>query len=101
MSGKGEKAKRALRKQLLEAIARHKAQGVAHKHAALLALEEVTGQPSVDCARFINELTRRFPQNWATEGAAPAKDAMRVATPFGLEPTTYSHWLNGKKVDAP
>lgn len=67
MSGRKEKAKRGLQKRLLEALKRHKADGVPHREAALLALQEVSGQPPEACAHFILELTKRYPRNWATD----------------------------------
>lgn len=69
MSGKREKGKRRLQARLLEAMKRHKADGLTHRTAALLALQEVSGQPPEACAAFIVELTKRHPRNWATDEA--------------------------------
>ena len=67
MSGRKEKAKRRLQKRLLEALAKHKADGLSHRHAALAALCDVSGAPPEACAAFILEEQKRNPRSWCVE----------------------------------
>lgn len=51
----------------MERLAKHKADGLRHRDAALMALCDVSGQPAEACAAFILTESKRNPRSWCVE----------------------------------